>query len=175
MPPRLPWLADAVTPLTRSQLGTPELEFLGGLPHCAVFDIDGLRVACFHAKPSDPLYGYLPPEREAWMHEVGTLDADLVLVGPTHLPLDLMLGTRRLINPGSVGQPKDGDPRAAFAMLVDGQPSLRRAAYPIEQTVAALTESDIDQRAVAVLSDMLRAGSAPPSPPPFTRPFANFP
>jgi len=159
--PDFAWLAEAVTPLTRSQLTPNETQFLHRLPRDVHVELDGVRLACFHAKPSDPLYGYMPPNASAWAPELRNVAADLVLVGHTHIPLDLTIDGRRLFNPGSVGQPKDGDSRAAFAMIVDGRPSLRRVEYAIDETVAALDNSSIDRRAVTVLSDMLRNGRAP--------------
>lgn len=70
-------------------------------------------------------------------------------------------GNRRLINPGSVGQPKHGDSRAAFAMLIDGEPHLERVDYPVNETTDALAASNVDRNAVDVLSEMLRTGEAP--------------
>jgi putative phosphoesterase len=159
--PDFAWLAEAVTPWTRSQLAPEDFTFLRGLPRWTVHVIDGVRVACVHARPSDPLYGYLPPDREVWARELESVVADLVLVGHTHLPLDFTIGRQRLVNPGSVGQPKDGDPRAAFAVVVDGEPQLGRIEYDVEQTVAALKASDVARPAVAVLGEMLRTGQPP--------------
>lgn len=85
----------------------------------------------------------------------------LVCVGHTHLQFQLAVAGRTLVNPGSVGQPKDGDPRAAYALLEDGTIRLRRVAYPVERTVAALERSGVDPQAVATLSDLLRTGRAP--------------
>jgi predicted phosphodiesterase len=159
--PEFAWLSEAVVPLTRAQLDTDDKAFLRGLPRWAVRDIDGVRVACFHAKPSDPLYGYLPPDPVAWAREVDELEADLILVGHTHVPMDLRIGYRRVVNPGSVGQPKHGDSRAAFAILEDGEPRLCRISYPVEEVTRALAASTIDRAAVDVLSEMLRTGQPP--------------
>lgn len=159
--PDFAWLAEAVTPHTRRELAPADLDYLAGLPRWAVHELDGLRVALFHARPSDPLYGYMPDNRSAWARELASTDADLVLVGHTHLPLDFQFDDVRLLNPGSVGQPKDGDPRAAFALIENGVPSLRRVEYPVEQTVASLGAADAPPRAVEVLAAMLRAGTAP--------------
>ena len=159
--PDFAWLAEAVTPWTRAQLALEDLAYLRGLPRWTVHVLDGVRLACVHARPSDPLYGYLPPDREVWARELESVVADLVLVGHTHLPLDFRIGRQRLINPGSVGQPKDGDPRAAFALVVDGEPQLGRIEYDVEQTVAALESSDVARPAVAVLGEMLRTGQPP--------------
>ena len=159
--PNFAWLADAVTPLTRAQLDANDIAFLRGLPRWAIRDVSGVRVACFHAKPSDPLYGYLPPAPDAWASELDKVEADLLLVGHTHLPMDFTIGNKRVVNPGSVGQPKDGDPRAAYGVLVDGSPELKRAEYPVTDTIAALEGSTVDPRAVEVLSRMLLRGEAP--------------
>jgi putative phosphoesterase len=159
--PNFAWLADAVVPLTTAQLDANDVSYLRDLPRWGVRDIDGLRVACFHARPSDPLYGYLPNDRAVWAREIEKVEADLVLVGHTHVPLDFTIGHQRVVNPGSVGQPKHGDARSAFAVLVDGEPQLKRIAYPVDDSIAALEASDVDRRAVGVLSEMLRTGEAP--------------
>jgi putative phosphoesterase len=156
--PDFAWLAESVVPLTRAQLDADDVRFLRHLPRWAVWDLAGLRIACVHARPSDPLYGYMPRERAAWARELEHVRADLLLVGHTHVPFDFQIGQCRVVNPGSVGQPKDGDWRAAFALVVDGEPQLRRMAYPVEDTVAALRASDVDRRAVDALGDMLRTG-----------------
>ena len=54
-------------------------------------------------------------------------------------------GTRWLLNPGSVGQPRDGDPHAAW-LLIDseaGRATFRRVPYPIEQTQAEMYEEGL--------------------------------
>jgi len=164
--PDFEWLADAVAPLTHSQLGPEDVMYLRGLPRWATRDIDGIRVACFHARPSDPLYGYMPPDRARWARELANVEADLVLVGHTHLPLDMTIDGKRLINPGSVGQPKDGDPRAAFAVLVNGIPRLKRVSYDVNKTIQDLAASGTDPQAVDALSELLITGHVPARPRP---------
>jgi len=90
------------------------------LPDGLSFEVEGVRVAVFHGSPSDPLNEYIFPE-EAELHVDGLLDetgADLLILGHTHIPYVLRSKRRMLLNPGSVGQPRDGDPRASF-MEVD--------------------------------------------------------
>jgi len=79
-----------------------------------------------------------PAERDRWEAEGSLADADILLVGHTHLPMILRLRKRLVINPGSVGQPRDGDPRAAFAIIEDGEPRLERVKYDVDATVAQL-------------------------------------
>ncbi len=108
----------------------------------------------YHASPRDPVWDYVLTE-EAVFDSLALTTAPLVLVGHTHLPLALtqqgnsitgglapggtevtLEGGRWLLNPGSVGQPRDGDPRASWLLLdlAAGLASFRRTEYPIERT-----------------------------------------
>jgi predicted phosphodiesterase len=82
---------------------------------------------------------YLPAsDVDGWRSAVAGIDADLVLVGHTHLPVILELGAREMVNPGSAGLPRDGDARVCYAVIEDGHPVLKRVAYDVEKTVADL-------------------------------------
>jgi diadenosine tetraphosphatase ApaH/serine/threonine PP2A family protein phosphatase len=117
-------------------------------------------VELFHASPRDPVWDYvLTPEAAAAALEL--TEGPLVLVGHSHIPLAIALengalagglapegtevdlsGGRFLLNPGSVGQPRDGDPRAAWLLLdfEARRASFRRAPYPVELTQAEIRE-----------------------------------
>ena len=119
-------------------------------------------VELFHGSPRDPIWEYVLTEEAAWSSFQET-DAPLVLVGHSHVPLaisidgdvlsggvaaggsEVALGSGRwLLNPGSVGQPRDGDPRAAYLLLeADGRASFRRVAYPVAETQAELREKGL--------------------------------
>jgi predicted phosphodiesterase len=157
------WLADALAPLGQTQLSPEERAYLAGLPRSVVQVYDGCRYLFVHATPSDPLYRYLGPDEKAWESEVRSLGVDAVVVGHTHLQFRLAVAGKRVVNPGSVGQPKDGDPRAAYAALENGTVRLARAAYDVERTVAALGASGANGEAVADLTLLLRTGRAPPA------------
>src|SRR6266540_975243 len=103
-----------------------------------------------------------PLDQAAWAVELGSLDVDLVMVGHTHLQFELTLSGKRVINPGSVGQPKDGDPRAEYAVLENGACRLGRVSYDVERTVRELQATEVDRDAVADLSLLLRTGRTTP-------------
>jgi diadenosine tetraphosphatase ApaH/serine/threonine PP2A family protein phosphatase len=72
-------------------------------------------------------------------------------------PEPVQLGARRaIINPGSVGQPRDGDPRAGYAVLNTDEMTFefRRVAYPIQITQELMRAQGLPQR----LIDRLRVG-----------------
>jgi protein phosphatase len=112
---------------------------------------------CVHATPTDPLYRYVGPDG-AWEHELVGVTESLVLVGHTHLQFVLSADGHRVVNPGSVGQPKDGDPRAAYAVATDGTIVLERVAYDIERTIAGLEAGGVAPAAVEALATLLRTG-----------------
>jgi len=134
-------LSECSRQRTIPRLTDDERHFLASLGLQQRLEIDGRRLALVHATPSDPLFRYLPPaEVEQWKLEVADLNADLVLVGHTHLPGLVDLGSVRLLNPGSVGLPRNGNPRASYAVIVDGEPQLRRVPYDVDNNVRRLWE-----------------------------------
>jgi len=147
--------AAAAALWTQTVLTDDAREFLAGLQSSAHRD----GVELFHGSARDPVWEYVLGEEAAWWTLRATT-APLVLVGHSHVPLAISLegdvlagglapdGTvieleagRWLLNPGSVGQPRDGDPRAAYLLLEPGRSaSFHRVAYPVERTQEEIRE-----------------------------------
>ncbi len=97
----------------------------------------------WHASPRSDVDGFAadPQAQDAALLEGRT--PDLLVVGHTHLPTRRTItrpdgGSTELVNPGSVGLPFDGDPRAAYGILHDdGQIELRRVTYDLDRAVVA--------------------------------------
>lgn len=157
------WLARETAPIGRAQAGPRERSWLATLPRWAFAESEGTRYLFVHATPAHPLYRYLGPDPSEWAQETATLDADAAVVGHTHLPFEITVAGRRIINPGSVGQPKDGDPRAAYAVLERGVVRFGRASYDVERTIAGLAAAGVAPAAVAALGELLRTGRTPPA------------
>ncbi|MGH7669610.1 MAG: metallophosphoesterase family protein, partial [Gemmatimonadaceae bacterium] len=121
---RFRWLAAATTPIADAQLSASDRRYLADLPKWGFLKVDGVQFMCVHATPRDPLYEYLGSDPESWTDRVRGMAADVILVGHTHLQFHIDLGDRVVVNPGSLGQPKDGDPRAAYALIDDGRVTL---------------------------------------------------
>lgn len=113
-----------------------------------------------HGSPRDPVWEYVL-DADAMLAALEQAERPLVLVGHSHLAfaveltdeaelrggpapgdteVPLLPGGRRLLNPGSVGQPRDGDPRAAWLLLdlERATASFRRTDYPVERTQAEI-------------------------------------
>jgi diadenosine tetraphosphatase ApaH/serine/threonine PP2A family protein phosphatase len=129
-------------------------------------------VALFHGSARDPVWEYVLSD-EAAMTTLALTDAPLVLVGHSHVALQIALGdavlegglapagtelelgaARWILNPGSVGQPRDGDPRAAYLLLdlAAGRASFRRVAYDIELTQTEMRTAGLPEPLVERLA-----------------------
>ena len=155
---------------TRSILDDDARSFLSGLRPSA--EAQGLEL--YHASPLDPVWEYVLTE-EAARAALDATEAPAVLVGHSHVALALTpengeiagglapdgasaeFGERRfLLNPGSVGQPRDGDPRAAFLLLdlAARRAEFHRVEYSIEQTQREIADAGLP----AILGQRLAHG-----------------
>ena len=157
------YLTKVTRPLSWSALDGPERRFLLQLPLTRRLTIEGRRILLVHGTPRDPLDEYVLDDPQLWKRRLEGSDADLVLVGHTHMQFALNLDGVHLINPGSVGQARDGDPRAAYAMIDfrTYKIELRRIDYPVEDTIAAIRAADLPERAKQLAEHSLRFGRLP--------------
>ena len=153
---------------TREVLDDDARSFLAGLAPSARAPGTELH----HASPRDPIWEYvLGPE--VALAAIAAAEEPLVLVGHSHVALaialkrdrltggvaeggakhDLSVG-RHLLNPGSVGQPRDGDPRAAWLVLdTDARrATFRRTDYPVGRTQDDMRERGLPEQLAARLA-----------------------
>jgi len=95
-------------------------------------------IAMVHGGWRDPLDEYLHDVDAMYFERMAGL---FFASGHTHVSLLRRFGDKTYFNPGSVGQPRDGDPRAAFAVFHDGTVELRRVAYDIDETARAMRDA----------------------------------
>lgn len=149
------------------QLLAPELkEFLARLRPVHRFQMGRAKCFACHASAKDPLYHYMPPDAAVSLWESELIVAqqpDFLFYGHTHLPMKTRYIHTLVVNPGSVGQPKDGDPRAAYAVWENGEVTLRRAAYDVEDTIRAYDGLGLEPHILHTLSEVLRTGGHLPA------------
>jgi putative phosphoesterase len=152
------YLTGVTRPLTVERITEGQRRYLAALPTTRMLTLNGKRYLLVHATPRDPMDEYAPPDVEFWKRKLEGIHADYVCVGHTHVQFILQVGHTTVINPGSIGLPRDGDPRAAYAVISDEGPVLKRVEYPVEETIAAVTEADIPDLAKQMLEFALRNG-----------------
>jgi predicted phosphodiesterase len=148
------------TEATRRALSPDQLAWLGALPASLERSWDGLAVEVRHATPWDDvtyLYADAPE-----VGRVSLAEGRWLLLGHTHHPMRVRRGGGWIANPGSVGQPRDFDPRAAYAVLDTRAATWtpRRVAYDHRAYQRRLEREGWDARAIALLGRE-RAGATP--------------
>jgi protein phosphatase len=155
-------MAEATRRYTDSVLSFGHKHFLRHLPPFVETRRNGTTFYICHAVPSDPLYGYCEAGSPRWLTEVENIGADIVLVGHTHVPSVQSFGSRLVVNPGSLGQPKTGSPEARYAIWEDGKIELKSYSYPVEPAVAKIQAFPIQDTLRDELCAILRTGEIPP-------------
>ncbi len=138
---------------TRERMGKEDLDFLASLPFYR-----SMEFYMVHGSPRNYLDEYVT---EDYPEEVlkGFLDQsgrDVICFAHTHVPFVKQLGENLLFNPGSVGQPRDLDARASYALLdlEKKQVEIRRVEYDVEAIVEELVAVGLPE----VLGYRLREG-----------------
>jgi predicted phosphodiesterase len=148
------WTADVLEPTAREYLESLEPQSAQG------------QFALYHASARDPVWEYVLTPLAA-LASFAVSEAPILLVGHSHVALAFTLadqrletttapgGTeivlsadaRRILNPGSVGQPRDGDARAAYLLIDEerGHAEYRRVAYAVERTQGEIRDAGLPE------------------------------
>ncbi|MHA1616192.1 MAG: metallophosphoesterase family protein [Candidatus Njordarchaeales archaeon] len=157
--------------ISLKKLDKNHINFLQSLPIKRETDIEGVKLYIVHASPRDPLYGYLFPHlpedklKEMLVEKTPTgskpVNCDYLVVGHTHMPMNRNVGPLTIVNPGSVGQPRDGDPRASYAILDTKEDKFEvyRVKYPVEKTIAYIKALNLEKDYEELLIRILTTGS----------------
>ncbi len=153
---------------TKDALSQPDRAYLASLPSLAT--PDGITLA--HGSPSDPTWEYVASPRVAALC-FGAFGTPMCMVGHTHVPAVFrqatdgrvseirpgesavsLTGGRFIINPGSVGQPRDGNPAAAYAVLDTSAETVAfvRVRYPVTETQRRILAARLPARLATRLS-----------------------
>lgn len=154
------WTADKLTPSSRAFLQAQPEKLLEG------------DFTIVHGSPRDPVWEYIIYSLNA-VENFEHFDTPYCLVGHTHVPCifqyrddgcEVMVPTpdsiyelgdeRLIINPGSVGQPRDGDERASYILYDSDQGTLtyRRVPYPVYVTQQRMRSAGLPERQIGRLS-----------------------
>lgn len=156
------FLTACTRPFSVAALNPCQRRFLADLPTSKMLVAGGKRFLLVHATPRDPMDEYAPADPAFWAPRVAGLGVDYVCVGHTHQPYTLTVNGVTVINPGSVGLPRDGDPRAGYGVLTlddaGAAVELKRIEYDTDQTVRALLATGIDPTAKRALAELYRGG-----------------
>lgn len=140
-----PYAAAALV-WTKKNISPGNLQYFLELKNRESFSLNNKRIVLIHGSPRD-VDEYVYPEN-ASAHFLAATKADVLVLGHTHVQFkkDYSLGI--VLNPGSVGQPRDENPDAAFAVFdtAKGEVKLHRTSYDIEKVIKDMQNAHLPDK-----------------------------
>lgn len=140
-------------------LRADNMAYLAQLPQEIRLEVEGWRVLLTHASPEsneEHLNLETSDERLRWL--AAAASADIIVFGHSHVPFSRCVDGVWFINPGSVGRPDDGDPRASYAMVEITPDTVQveqiRLEYDLARAVSAIEAQQLPQE----FTEMVRQG-----------------
>ena len=137
------WTAKHLTPGSAN--------YLRGLDQDMTLDLGGSSAYFVHGSPDDKLWEYVDPRTHSNLfgHYLAKLGVGMIGLGHTHVPYVWKEEGKVVFNPGSVGQPRDGDWRASYALLsIDGPEisvEIKRVEYDVEKAASKIRAAGLPE------------------------------
>lgn len=146
--------AERAIDWTRGVLTGNKRRYLASLEDSMRLELEGVSISVFHGSPSDPWRYVERAEADSRMLELA--GTDILVLGHTHKPFVNPFEAGLVVNPGAVGQPRDGDWRASLAILDTEkmEATIKRLPYDVKSVRSKIEEVGLPQ----ILSDRLKVG-----------------
>ncbi len=132
---------------TRKAIQDKYIEFLSDLKRKIKLKINDTDILMVHGSPRNPLNEYIYPETPGSLLKsfIESENVDILIMGHTHMPFIRKFDNKLVFNPGSVGQPRDSNNKASFALLdVDNKEAkIYRVKYDIDEVATALGDKNL--------------------------------
>lgn len=132
--------------------------YLRTLKHRMEFEVEGVNFLLVHGSPLNELLEYVTPktDQERLRKIVESTRADVIINGHTHLPMVKSINGKLIMNAGSVGRPKDNDPRSCY-LLVEVTKGVIwyefiRVAYDVKKTCEKIAKMRLPAELAVVLA-----------------------
>lgn len=155
--------AGAALHYTIDELTTDERRKLYNLSTMETFQIDKVTFQMVHGSPEYPLDFYMydgkegPSKDQLHLTEYMELcGIDVIVMGHTHRPYIRNIGSKVLVNPGSAGQPRDGNPDPSYVVFdpINKKGIIERVSYDLDTPIQLINESGLPKQ----LGERLRVG-----------------
>jgi len=150
-------LGDRSFEWTKEQTSNANKAWLRSLAPEIRFEQDGHRFVLVHGSPRKINEYLFEDKPDSTFERIACgAEADVIVCGHTHRPYVKDAGRARFINDGSAGKPKDGDPRACWALIETSRDAVtvefRRVEYDVERAARAILDSELPRE----FADQLR-------------------
>lgn len=143
---------------SRKSLDEKDIVFLKNLPYNITFEREGISFYLTHGSPRDNLFEYVHPyfSNEKLEEIMGDVSSDVIITGHTHVQMEAKINKRLFLNPGSIGQPRDGIPKSCFMLFDTKDRSVEwfRVSYDIEAACKGIFKKNLPK----ILCEKLQNG-----------------
>ena len=138
---------------TRNRLRPDNFHWLASLPVEMVFSFGNKTLHLRHANPWDE-EGYIYRNSRQFLKKIKLPVNEYLVLGHTHHPMFVKCGKGFIVNPGSVGQPRDYNPKASYAIFDSKKGSVlfRRVSYNFSLLQKRLAGSKWNSKSISILS-----------------------
>jgi putative phosphoesterase len=151
-----PYAAKAVE-WTMKKLTENNKKYLNNLPTIYMENIKDKKIVMVHGSPEDYLNDYVFPEVPEYVLEgfLRNTGADILILANTHAPFIRKIQGKLVLNPGSVGQPRDSNPKASFAFLdlENLEAKIRRIEYNVRRVQEKILKAGLPKFLAERLED----------------------
>jgi putative phosphoesterase len=130
---------------TKAHTSAEVKRYLSGLPELLTFETDAGKAVVMHGG-LDAINQHVDGNAASLNEIASRTGALIVIMGHTHRPFVKTVGGTVFVNPGSVGKPCDGDPRASYGIIEISskvRARIERIQYPVERNVTALIDAGL--------------------------------
>jgi len=136
-------IATGAIEWTREKIKKSNIKFLESLP----LNYKGENFLIVHGSPRDPLNEYVYLEHPYIGSFLEGIRQDILILGHTHVPFVKKFSDKVIFNPGSVGQPRDGNPKASYAILdtEKKEVEIKRVSYNIKEVADKIIKENLPE------------------------------
>jgi len=154
---------------TREHTSESHKTWLRELPREIRFEVDGLRVLLCHGSPRDTTEYLFENRSDGYLKQftpggVADAHADIIVFGHTHVPFHRTVSGVHFVNTGSVGRPKDGDPRAGYCVLSIHEGEIATEQVRVPYDVESACQSLVAAGLPGYFAEYLRTGGIVAAP-----------
>lgn len=115
----------------RNGITKTNIEYLKTLERSLSFEMGKMSFFCVHGGLADPIDEYINAIDESYFSNYN-FQKDALISGHTHIPRNESIGKMKYLNPGSVGQPRDGNPAASYLIITEKEYKHKRVNYNVD-------------------------------------------
>lgn len=147
------WHAACALRWTSNAISRENLGYISKLKDTETISVDDVEIFLVHGSPNDPDEYVYPEDVEPGL--LTMTNSDILVLGHTHIQFKKQFKEGIIVNPGSVGQPRDQNPASAFAILDTDTKriELKRTGYDIEKVIEDMRKTYLPEQIALRLRD----------------------